>query len=135
MEISKMFEGLSICDFQSQFSEDELCTDSLVFLKWRDSYSCKNCGYKKYCSTKKYGEIRYCSCGKPESATAYTLFHKLKFPIHKASFILYLIATTKKCISALELHRKLDLHKRTCDYFKRRAMAAMAFTMQLQDEW
>ena len=121
-----MFEGLSIYDFQNQFSEDKSCTDLLVFFKWGDSYSCKNCGYKKYSDTKRYGERRCNSCGKPESATAHTLFHKLKFPIHKAFLMLYLIATTKKGISGLELHRRLGLHKRTCLYFKRKAMAAMA---------
>jgi len=91
-----MFEGLSIYDFQGQFSVDESCTDLLVFLKWGDTYSCRNCGYQKYCTTKRYGERRCCSCGKPESATAHTLFHKLKFPIHKAFMMLYLISTTKK---------------------------------------
>ena len=40
--------------------------------------------------------------------------------------MLYLIATTKKGISALELHRKLGLHTRTCLYFKREVLAAMA---------
>ena len=126
MKIAKMFEGLSIYDFQGQFSEDRKCTDLLIFLKWGDGYSCRQCGYKKFCNTARYGERRCCSCGKPESATAHTLFHKLKFPIHKAFMMLYLIATTKKGISALELHRKLGLHTRTCLYFKRKVMAAMA---------
>lgn len=125
MKIDKMFDGLSIYDFQAQYSEDKSCTDLLVDLKWSEDYSCRNCGYKKYCKTKRYGERRCCSCGKPESATAHTLFHKLKFPIHKAFMMLYLISTTKKGISASELHRKLGLHKRTCLYFKRKVMAAM----------
>ena len=113
MKIAKVFKGFSIYDFQDQFSEDKSCTDLLVFLKWKDGYSCRNCGCRKFCTTTRYGERRCCSCGKPESATAYTLFHKLKFPIHKAFIMLYLIATTKKGISALELHRKLGLHTRS----------------------
>jgi len=126
MNIVKMFEGLSIYEFQAQFSDDKSCTDLLVNLKWPDGYSCRYCGYKNYCLTKRYGERRCCSCKKPESATAHTLFHKLKFPIHKAFMMLYLISTTKKGISGSELHRKMGLHKRTCLFFKRKVMAAMS---------
>lgn len=125
MKLVKMFEGLSIYEFQDQFSDDESCYNLLASMKWADGYCCRNCDYKKYCSTKRYGERRCCSCGKPESVTAHTLFHKLKFPIHKAFMMLYFIVTTKKGISALELHRKLGLHKRTCLYFSRKVMAAM----------
>lgn len=129
-----MFEGLSIYDFQSQFSTNESCIDLLIKLKWGDEYSCRSCGYKNYCNTKRYGERRCCSCKKPESATAQTLFHKIKFPIHKAFMMLYLISTTKKGISSLELHRKMGLHKRTTLLFKRKVMASMSslFTYKME---
>ena len=121
-----MFTGLSIYDFQEQFGDDKSCIDALVSQKWSAGYSCRYCGYKKYCLTKRYGERRCNSCKKPESATAQTLFHKLKFPIHKAFMMIYLISTTKKGISALELHRKMGVHKRTALLFKRKVMASMS---------
>jgi len=124
--MTELFTGQSIYDFQDQFGTDKLCNDTLVKLKWGKGFSCLNCGYKKYCKTKRYGARRCCSCGKVESATSNTLFHKLKFPLHKAFFMLYLISTTKRGISAEDLHRKLGLHKRTCLLFKRKAMEAMA---------
>ena len=120
-----MFTGLSIYDFQQQFGTDKSCIEALVKLKWDSDYKCRNCDYKKFCTTKRYGERRCCSCGKPESATAHTLFHKVKFPIHKAFMMIYLISTTKKGISALELHRKMGVHKRTALLFKRKVMEAM----------
>ena len=39
---------------------------------------------------------------------------------------MYLITPTKKGISALELHRKLGLYRRTALLFKRKVMAAMS---------
>jgi len=39
--------------------------------------------------------------------------------------ILYLISTHKKGISALELHRKIGVHKRTALLFKRKTMEAI----------
>ena len=124
--MEKMFKGLSIYDFQQQYGTNESCIDALVELKWSKGYSCRYCGYKKYCSTHRYGERRCNRCRKPESATAHTLFHKLKFPIHKAFMMMYLISTTKKGISALELHRKMGVHKRTALLFKRKVMASMS---------
>ena len=120
-----MFEGLSIYEFQDQFGDDKSCTKALINLKWEHGFECRKCSYKNYCKTKRYGERRCCSCGKVESATAQTLFHKLKFPLHKAFMMLYLISTTKRGVSSAELHRKLGLHKRTCLLFKRKAMEAM----------
>jgi hypothetical protein len=40
--------------------------------------------------------------------------------------MMYLISTTKKGISALELHRKMGVHKRTAPLFKREVMACMS---------
>ena len=120
-----MFTGLSIYDFQEQFGEDEKCIDALVKSKWSAGYSCRYCGYDNYCKTKRYGERRCCSCKKPESATAKTLFPKLKFPIHKAFLMLYMISTNKRGISAAELGRKIGETRRTSLLFKRKVMEAM----------
>ena len=49
--MSKMFKGLSIYDFQRQYGTNESCIDTLVEMKWPKGYSCRYCGYKKYCST------------------------------------------------------------------------------------
>ena len=124
--MKEMFTGLSIYDFQAQYGDDKSCIDSLVKMKWPKGYKCRYCDYTNFCKTKRYGERRCCSCKKPESATAHTLFHKIKFPLHKAFMMMYLITTTKKGISAAELHRKMGVHERTAHLFKRKVMAAMS---------
>jgi hypothetical protein len=44
--------------------------------------------------------------------TAGTLFHKVKFPLLKAFYIVYFVATSKKGISSTELSRKLSLRQK-----------------------
>jgi hypothetical protein len=56
---------------------------------------------------------------------AVTLFHKIKFPILKAFYIVYFISTNKKGITSTELARKLDLKQKVCWLFKRKVMKAM----------
>lgn len=121
-----MIAHLSIFEFQAKFPDEQSCVDYLAELKWTEAYTCRYCKHKKYCLTKRYGERRCTKCRKPESATAQTLFHKVKFPLLKAFYIIYYISTSKKGISAAELSRKLDLREKTCWSFKRKVMTAMA---------
>ena len=60
-----------------------------------------------------------------ESPTAGTLFHKVKFDLVKAFWIVYLVSTNKKGITSTELARKLSLGQKTCWAFKRKVMKAM----------
>ena len=69
---------------------------------------------------------RQCTrCKYTESPTSGTLFHKVKFPLLKAFYIVYFVSTSKKGISSTELSRKLELRQKTCWYFKRKVMKAM----------
>jgi hypothetical protein len=69
---------------------------------------------------------RQCTrCKHTDSPTAGTLFHKVKFPLLKAFYIVYFISTSKKGIASTELSRKLGLGQKTCWYFKRKVMQAM----------
>lgn len=74
----------------------------------------------------KYAHSRSCRrCKYLESATAHTLFHKIKFPLHKAFYIAFLVVSGKKGISTYELERKLSLRQKTCWAFKSKVVSAM----------
>lgn len=120
-----MFKGVNIIKFAEEFSTDEKCYAYLAAIKWKNGYRCSKCGGDKYyrggqpqgrCCTK---------CHYDESATAHTLFHKLKFPLQKAFYIVFLMVTGKKGISSHELSRRLGLRQKTCWLFKRKVMEAM----------
>jgi len=53
------------------------------------------------------------------------MFHKLKFSILKAFYIVYYVSTNKKGIASTELSRKLGLQQKTCWFFKQKVMRAM----------
>jgi len=118
---------MSIFEFQKRFPNDEACKKFLYDLKWSEGYTCKKCGYKSYRKGKgqdKY--MRKCNrCSYQESPTAGTLFHKIKFPLLKAFYIIYNVSTNKKGISS---SRKLALRQKTCWLFKRKVMTSMEST-------
>ena len=75
----------------------------------------------------KLDRTRQCTkCGYQATPTSSTLFHKVKFPILKALYIVYFVATNKQGISSTALSRKLGLRQKTCLCFKRKVMIAMA---------
>lgn len=123
--MEQKFKSLSIFEFQQKFPDDRSCLIYLSELKWADGYKCSKCGYGKYCNgTKEY--VRQCTrCNHLDSVTSGNLFHKVKFPILKAFYIVYYISTCKKGISSTELSRKLALRQKTCWLFKRKVMQAM----------
>lgn len=123
--MEKRFDSLSIFEFQKQFPDDEACYKYLDELKWGKGYQCIKCKNRKYHAGQ--GKLgRKCSlCNHQESVTSNTLFHKVKFPILKAFYMVYYISTSKKGISSTELSRKLQLRQKTCWLFKRKVMEAM----------
>lgn len=120
------FKSLSIFEFQERFPDDDACYKYLMELKWRDGFVCPHCGHTKYCKSKRKYDRQCTRCRGAISPTSQTLFHKMKFPILKAFYIVYYVSTNKKGISSTELSRKLDLRQKTCWSFKQKVMHAMA---------
>lgn len=123
--MEKRFESLTIFDFQQQFADDKSCMTYLSNVKWSSGFICPQCSNPKYCNGHKE-HIRQCTkCNYLASPTSGTLFHKVKFPLLKAFYIVYYISTNKKGISSTELSRKLGLRQKTCWLFKQKVMQAM----------
>lgn len=120
-----MFEGLSLLEFNDKFSTDENCYQYLSNIKWKNGYRCAKCGHDKYFAGKQPCSRTCSKCKYSESVTAHGLFHKMKFPLRKAFYIVFLVVSGKKGISTYDLSRKLDLRQKTCWLFKRKVMVAM----------
>lgn len=91
--------------------------------KWKNGFVCTKCGHTHYFETKDRYSRQCTKCRHTESPTAGTLFHRMKFPILKAFYIVYYVATSKSGISSTELSRKLGLRQKTCWLFKQKSDA------------
>ncbi|MCO6483032.1 MAG: IS1595 family transposase [Flavobacteriales bacterium] len=119
------FKSLSIFEFQELFPDDAACLAHLARMKWGNGFACRKCGHGRYCAAQKPFNRQCTSCHYTESPTAGTLFHKVKFPLVKAFWIIYYLSTSKKGMSSTELSRKLELRQKTCWGFKHKVMTAM----------
>ncbi len=123
--MEKKYSSLSIFEFQKRFPNEKSYRNYLSQLKWENGFSCKKCNNKTYRMGQKRDERKCNKCDHLESPTSGALFHKVKFPILKAFYIIYYISTSKKGIASTELSRRLELGQKTCWRFKRKVMKAM----------
>jgi len=112
-------------EFSNIFPDKESCLKYLEDLKWARGYKCKKCGNVKWCKGKDDYSRRCTKCRYDESPTAYTIFHKLKFPITKAFYMLFLVYANKEKITSLELSQILSLRQSTCWNFNKKINEAL----------
>lgn len=111
---------LGFDEFSQIFPDKDSCLKYLEDLKWAKGYSCKKCGNTKWCKGKGDYFRRCTKCRYDESPTAYTIFHKLKFPVTKAFYMLFLVYANKGKITSIELSQILQLRQSTCWNFSRK---------------
>ncbi len=119
-----LLKDVTFEEFKRFFPDDSLCLKYLADTKWSEGYKCKKCGYNKGITDEARFGIRCKNCKYVESPTAGTLFHKLKFPITKAFYMMYLVYLKGKTLSLDELSEILDLRRETCWSFRKKILEA-----------
>ena len=105
-----MCKILTLFEYQQLFATEEDCFRYLVKLRWPNGFRCPHCGGSEYYMVYKHKRFRCKVCRRQTSVTAGTVFHKLRQPLRILFMAVYLIATSKKSLSAMELRRKLGIH-------------------------
>ncbi len=133
--MSRIFnDKLSPEQLNELFESDEKCLEFLSELKWADGFVCKKCGNTNWCAGKEPYSRRCTKCKSKETATNGTIFHGVKFPIHKAFYIAYNVCKRNEEISSYEFGRRLSLRQMTCWNFKNRIEQALAEMDTLSDK-
>lgn len=118
------FTGQNILDFMEVFPNDDECKRYLAELKWHDGFACCKCGHTKGCL--KSGHRYHCyGCGHVESATANTLFHKVKFGLRKAFCIVFEMNSTTKSLSSIQMGLRYGIRQGSAWYFMHKVRKAM----------
>ena len=93
-------------------------------IKWSNGFKCRKCGHEKSQIRKDFS--RTCNiCSHQESATSNTLFHKVKFGVRKAFFIVFEMATSTKSLSASYVSVRFGVTEKTARLFMHKVREAM----------
>jgi transposase-like protein len=119
--------GVSLPEFISKFGTEDQCLIHLEQVKWPFGFKCDSCSSDSF-GTYQSGsrKIYQCkSCRKNHRITAGTLFHRTKIPLQKWFLAIREISQSKNSLSALELHRHIDVNYKTAWLMKQKIMQMM----------
>ena len=119
-----VFKGRNFLDFSLRFKTDKDCKSYLSEIKWKDGFVCRKCEHTR--SQIRQDFSRTCNkCSDTESATADTLFHKMKFGLQKAFFMCFEMTTSSKGLSATQMGIRYGVTEKTARLFMHKVREAM----------
>lgn len=107
--MTKPYREMSLIEFQRRFRTEAACRKHLFKLRWPEGFGCPACGHEACFDLPKRGLYQCKSCGHQTSLTAGTVLHKTRTPLRKWFWAIFLLATDKRGLSALQLSRKLGV--------------------------
>lgn len=116
------FKEISFEEFKQVYPNENICFQFLEELKWDKGYTCKRCGNDKYGKGNHQFSRRCTKCRYDESVTTDTLFHKCKFDINKALYIVVMVNRYGDKLSISDLASELNLRVATCWNFTQKAL-------------
>ena len=128
-------KSLTLVQIMERFADEETARTYLESLRWPEGAVCPKCGadepYKltpKATSTKpgRKGLYKCRACRKQFTVTVGTIFEDSHIPLNKWLVAIYLMCSSKKGISAHQLHRMLSLSYKAAWFMCHRIRYAMS---------
>jgi transposase-like protein len=120
-------EGL--IPFLQKYGTDEVCRTYLERHRWPNGAECAHCEssktYKMEGKSTRPGLYKCASCRKPFTVTMGTIFEGSHIPLPKWFAAIYLMCSSKKGISAHQIHRELKVTYKSAWFMCHRIRHAM----------
>src|SRR3954454_23945239 len=122
-------EGLSFSVYDERFQDPFVAADYLESIRWPDGPVCPHCGvmdekhYRLKSTTRKLWKCR--ACRKQFTVTVGTIFEGSHIGLHKWLLAFYLLCSSKKGMSAHQLHRMLGVTYKSAWFMAHRIRYAM----------
>lgn len=128
-------EKLDLISIAQKFSDDDKARKLLEKLRWPDGPVCPKCGsendhyaLKPRKDSKRpvrRGVYKCKDCRAQFTVTVGTIFHRSHIPLHKWLLAIYMMCSSKKGVSAHQLHRNLGITYKSAWFMCHRIREAM----------
>ena len=102
-------ESITFEKFRTRFSTEDACRAELFRLRYPNGFICPKCGCTEYYSVRERNAFQCRACRHQTSVTAGTVMHRTHLPLTVWFWTIYLCATYKRGISAVQLSRTLNI--------------------------
>jgi transposase-like protein len=116
---------INLVNLIERFGDDKKCREGLETLKWPDGVKCPRCESAKVSRLLHYDKFNCDQCHYQFTVTAGSIFHDSHLPLWKWFLAVYLMAESKKGISANQIKRSLKISYKTAWYLCHRIREAM----------
>ena len=119
-------ESITFQEFRARFSTENACRAELFRLRFPNGFFCPKCGCTEYYPVRGRNTFQCRACRHQTSVTAGTVMHCTHLPLTVWFGAIYLCATDKRGISAVQLSRTLNICYESAWYLLHRIRRAMA---------
>jgi transposase-like protein len=106
---TKTTRQMTLAELEEKFSTEDACKAYLVSRRWPDGVRCPRCGSDKVYELGRawHWQCRCTSTGYRFSVLVGTIFENTNYPLQTWFKVIYLMLSSKKGISALQIHRMI----------------------------
>jgi transposase-like protein len=116
----------NLTDFNKYFTTDEFCREWYEQQRWGANVACPHCGSEKPYRTNRGFKCSNKDCFKKFSVTIGTIFENSKISLKVWFLAMYLVSTSKKGVSSLQLAEQLGLTQKSAWFVLSRIRTMLA---------
>ncbi len=120
----RVAKTLSTFDFMAMFPTEKRARKYVERLLWKGKPVCPHCKHGKVMTLKREGHYKCHSCRKVFTVRVGTIMESSKVPFRKWLYAMYLIATSRKSISSLQLSKEIGVTQKTAWFLGHRIREA-----------
>jgi transposase-like protein len=116
---------IGFMEFAEKYSTEEACRQKVFDVRWPDGFVCPKCGGQACCFVVRKNCYQCNKCKHRTTPKVGTIMQDSALPYKTWLWAIYLVATDKRGISAMELMRQLHVTYKTAWYLLHRIREAM----------
>jgi transposase-like protein len=119
------FDFKTLTDFTDYFSDEETCRQHFTAIRFRNGEYCPHCGQTEIYTFKDGKRYRCAKCKQDFTIKTGTVFGESKLPLRKWFMAIYLLSTSGKGISSVQLAKQVGVTQKTGWFIDHRIRQAM----------
>jgi transposase-like protein len=127
-----MKDNITISTFElfKMFPDQEAARQYLETRLWPNGVCCPHCEEKERITTRKGGYYRCNACKQDFTVRTGTIFERSHVPLHKWLYAMYLLVTSRKGISSMQLSKEIDITQKSAWFVLQRLREACGNDLQ-----
>jgi transposase-like protein len=123
--MKNILEFKTLAEFLEHFKDEKTCRDYFAATRFRNGEYCPHCGHKEIYNFRNGKRYRCASCKEDFTIKTGTVFGESKVPLRKWFIAIYLLSTTSKGISSVQLAKHVGVTQKTSWFMDHRLRSAM----------